>query len=71
MKLQRHQVVQVMRPGHAGFRAMREAVTTELQWAHVVSAMNIADAVGHPRPHPSRATGVGRGLLRRAMGSGA
>lgn len=45
MKLQRHQVDKVMRPVHAGFQAMREAVTTELQWAHVVSAMNIADAV--------------------------
>lgn len=76
IKLQRHQVDQVLQPVHAGFRAMREAVATELQWAHVVSAMNIADAVATRGPvkgthgHILAAQQALDGYLRRAMTEG-
>lgn len=76
MKLQRRQVDQVIRPVHASFRAMREAVATELQWAHVVNAINIADAEATRGPikgthgHILAAQQALDGFLRRAMGSG-
>ncbi|WP_428001828.1 hypothetical protein [Acidovorax sp.] len=76
MLLQRHQVDQLMRPVVDGFRAMREAVATELQWAHVVSAMNIADAVATRGPvkgthgHILAAQQALNEFLHRAMGSG-
>ncbi len=55
---------------------MRQAVATELQWAHVVSAMNIADAVATRGPvkgthgHILAAQHALDGYLRRAMGAG-
>lgn len=55
---------------------MREAVATELQWAHVVSAMNIADAVATHGPvkgtHGRILAGQQAldGFLRRAIGPG-
>ncbi|EJE49603.1 hypothetical protein PMI14_05846 [Acidovorax sp. CF316] len=76
MLLQRHQVDQLMGPVRAGFTAMRQAVATELQWAHVVSAMNIADAVATRGPvkgthgHILAAQHALDGYLRRAMTAG-
>ncbi len=43
--LDRHQVEAIMTPLRLAFAALREGVTTELEWTYVVSAMNIADSV--------------------------
>lgn len=75
-KLQRHQVDQLMHPVRAGFTAMRQAVAIEVQWAHVVSAMNIADAVATRGPvkgthgHILAAQLALDGYMRRAMTAG-
>ncbi|MGV3679701.1 MAG: hypothetical protein ACO1PM_08245 [Acidovorax sp.] len=75
-KLQRHQVAQLMAPVRAGFLAMRQAVASEVQWAYVVSAMNIADAMATRGPvkgthgHILAAQLALNEFLHRAMGSG-
>lgn len=49
-KLNTQQQATIMAPVHQAYKALREGVATELQWAHLVSAMNIADGIAHTSP---------------------
>lgn len=75
-KLDAHQVARIIDPVRQAFTALREGVATELQWAQVVSAMNIADAVAITSPikgtrgHIALAQHALDGIMRRAMASG-
>lgn len=71
--LSAHQVNTIMQPLRDAFRAMREGVATELQWAYLVSAMNIADSISLTSPvrgtrgHIVPAQHALNGYMRRAI----
>lgn len=70
------QVETIMTPLHLAFAALREGVGTELEWAYIVSAMNIADSVALTSPirgtrgHIEPAQRALEGIMRRAMATG-
>lgn len=74
--LDRHQVEAIMTPLRLAFAALREGVATELEWAYIVSAMNIADSVAITSPirgtrgHIEPAQRALDGIMRRAMSTG-
>ncbi|MFI8616520.1 hypothetical protein ACIGHN_13545 [Acidovorax sp. NPDC077693] len=74
--LSRSQVETIMTPLRQAFTRLREGVATELQWAHLVSAMNIADSVAITSPirgtrgHIEPAQRALDGVMRRAMATG-
>lgn len=71
--LDHSQVEGIMQPLREAFRALREGVATELQWARLVSALNIADAISLTSPvrgtrgHIIPAQHALDGYLRRAI----
>lgn len=75
-KLDAHQVAHIITPVQQAFKALREGVATEWQWAHLVSAMNIADAVNLKTPirgsrgHIQLAQLALDGIKHRAMATG-
>ena len=70
------QVEAIMSPLRAAFKALREGVATEVQWAYLVSAMNLADSVAITSPirgtrgHIEPAQRALDGIMRRAMATG-
>lgn len=75
-RLSSRQVETIMDPLHLAFKALREGVANEQQWAHLVSAMNIADSVAITSPirgtrgHIEPAQRALDGIMRRAMVKG-
>ena len=71
--LSRSQVEALMAPLRQAFRALREGVATEMQWAHLVSALNIADSISLTSPvrgtrgHITPAQHALDGYMRRAI----
>ncbi len=71
-RLSSHQVEAIMAPLCRAFTALREGVATELQWAHLVSALNIADSISLTSPvrgtrgHITPAQHALDGFMRRA-----
>lgn len=74
--LDHSQVETIMNPLRLAFKALREGVAHEQQWAHLVSAMNIADLVAITSPirgtrgHIEPAQRALDGIMRRAMATG-
>jgi len=74
--LSRSQVEAIMGPLRRAFQALREGVAIELQWAYLVSALNIADSVAITCPirgtrgHIELAQRALDGIMRRAMATG-
>lgn len=74
--LDHSQVETIMAPLRQAFKALREGVANEQQWAHLVSAMNIADSVALTSPvrgtrgHIEPAQRALDGIMRRAMATG-
>lgn len=74
--LDHSQVETIMMPLRLAFAALREGVGTELEWAYIVSAMNIADSVALTSPirgtrgHIEPAQRALNGIMRRAMTTG-
>ncbi|MBV7541030.1 hypothetical protein [Acidovorax sp. sic0104] len=74
--LDSNQVESIMTPLRLAFAALREGVGTELEWAYIVSAMNIADSVAITSPirgtrgHIEPAQRALDGIMRRAMTTG-
>ncbi len=74
--LDRNQVETIMTPLRLAFAALREGVGTELEWAYITSAMNIADSVAITSPirgtrgHIEPAQRALDGIMRRAMATG-